>query len=526
MSRDKKKSPFIIHPFLFALFPTLFLFSYNIGKIPPGAVFAPMAVIIFFSSFAFFLLYFLFMDREKAGLLVSLSLLFFFSYGHISKMIELAVSHFVIGRFSIGINGILFPLWGTLFFIAIYLSVKTRRNLSKTTRFLNVVGSLLIITSLVNIGSFAANAKGIPEGAGRKEGEVNVFEGREGIYPNIYFIILDGYARADVLKDMYDHDNAEFIDYLTKKGFYVTGRSAANYCQTALTLASSFNLGYLDELAEDVGIDSYDHRPLRYAINNSLLFSFLKDHGYDIAAFFTGQIDTVIWKADMYITPGWIPDEFQSELINTTPIPAVLYMLKAKNQFDLHRNKLLYILDHLADTCRLTPPVFVFAHIEAPHPPFVFGREGEKIKLHARFDYSDGNWLIRDGGFTKEEYVRAYRDQLIFINTKVKRTIDEILSRSKRPPIIILQADHGPRSMLNWEDPAKTNFKESMSILNAYYLPDDGHLYLYDEITPVNTFRIILNHYFGASYKLLEDRNFFSTAKRPYRFIDVTEEIK
>jgi hypothetical protein len=40
--------------------------------------------------------------------------------------------------------------------------------------------------------------------------------------------------------------------------------------------------------------------------------------------------------------------------------------------------------------------------------------------------------------------------------------------------------------------------------LNAYYLPK-GYKDLYDSITPVNSFRIILNEYFGASYPLLPD---------------------
>jgi len=188
--------------------------------------------------------------------------------------------------------------------------------------------------------------------------------------------------------------------------------------------------------------------------------------------------------------------------------------------------RLLYILNHLGDRPKLSSPIFVFAHIEAPHPPFVFGEDGQKAKIMKTFTNSDGDWLIRKGGLTKDEYIKGYRDQLLFINKKIKIVLDDILSRSKRPPIIILQADHGPRSMLVWEDPNKTYFKECMSILNAYYLPDNGDRRLYKEITPVNTFRIIFNHYFGTDYKLLKDKVYFSTARYPYRFIDVTDKVK
>jgi len=79
--------------------------------------------------------------------------------------------------------------------------------------------------------------------------------------------------------------------------------------------------------------------------------------------------------------------------------------------------------------------------------------------------------------------------------------------------------------MLKWEDPNKTYFKERFSIFNAYYLPRGGTSKLYPTITPVNTFRIILNYYFGMNYKVLEDKSYFSTWNHPYKFIDVTDAI-
>jgi hypothetical protein len=77
-----------------------------------------------------------------------------------------------------------------------------------------------------------------------------------------------------------------------------------------------------------------------------------------------------------------------------------------------------------------------------------------------------------------------------------------------------------------WKDPARTDFQECMSILNAYYFPDRDYGHLYDSITPVNTFRIILSQYFGADFGLLKDEAFFSTANSPYKFIDVTDKTQ
>ena len=67
------------------------------------------------------------------------------------------------------------------------------------------------------------------------------------------------------------------------------------------------------------------------------------------------------------------------------------------------------------------------------------------------------------------------------------------------PPIIVIQADHGPLGGEITSDGAR------MSIFNAYYLPDGGDQLLYPSISPVNTFRVIFNHYFGGEFALLED---------------------
>jgi hypothetical protein len=43
-----------------------------------------------------------------------------------------------------------------------------------------------------------------------------------------------------------------------------------------------------------------------------------------------------------------------------------------------------------------------------------------------------------------------------------------------------------------------------------------------DNFTPVNTFRLIFDHYFGASFGLLPNRTYFCDPANPYRLSDVT----
>mgnify|MGYP003492704243 FL=1 len=60
--------------------------------------------------------------------------------------------------------------------------------------------------------------------------------------------------------------------------------------------------------------------------------------------------------------------------------------------------------------------------------------------------------------------------------------------------------DHGPSGVPSKDQPALR-----MSILNAYYVSAAAKKDLYPAITPVNSFRVIFNHYFGTEYPLLED---------------------
>ncbi|MBM4387722.1 MAG: hypothetical protein FJ088_08285, partial [Deltaproteobacteria bacterium] len=170
-------------------------------------------------------------------------------------------------------------------------------------------------------------------------------------------------------------------------------------------------------------------------------------------------------------------------------------------------------------------PIFVFAHIVSPHPPFVFGENGERTDFPETYNFHDGSYLIRDGGLSRDEYVEGYRSQLVFVNSRIKDVLNAILSNAARKKIVILQSDHGPGSMLEWENPDNQDFRERMFILNAFYFPDGDYSRLYKDISPVNTFRAVFNQFFGTELPLLEDRSYFSTWGAPYRFYDVSEKI-
>ncbi|NQS89708.1 hypothetical protein HQ584_07975, partial [Patescibacteria group bacterium] len=418
----------------------------------------------------FYLLSFIFKDKEKAGLITSLSVFLFFSYGHFVNLLEGFC--LVIWRFTFGPNRFLLLLSGLIFVLGVYFVVRARRGLRNLTNFLNVVAVSLVVISLIKIGGYELKTmitwhdRTTAEDAGTGLMDLK----KPAMLPNIYYIILDGYAGAEILRDMYSYDNTEFMEFLRQKGFYVADKSRSNYVQSELSLASSLNFEYLNDLANRVGVESDNRKPLINMIKNNRVVHFLKQYGYVFVAFSSGYSGTEIRNADIYLTKGWILNEFQNELVNTTPIPVLLDKLRINSiQHDLHRKKILYGLDHLADTCKLETPIFVFIHIIAPHPPFVFGEHGEAINRDIRFSLTD--FPCRKGKNVDERinnYRKEYKEQLIFINSKLEKMIDDIISYSHLPPVIILQADHGPNSMMifNRKETRDRAFKERTSILN------------------------------------------------------------
>ena len=515
------RRPVVIHPILLAVFPVLFLFAQNAGLFAPGAMLVPLVAVSCLALLAWSTLSLFLKSWERSGLIVSLFLLLLFSYESCFDSLSDLITG-VLGAYILGTRAYVLLIWGILFTVGTYFLTRTRRNLHNVTNIANVVAGVLVAMSLTRIGVHEVNTRSLrSDGQGPDSMEMEALDLEEASQlPNIYYIIVDEYARADTLEKTYGYDNREFLKYLEGKGFHVATRSNSNYCQTILSLASSLNMSYLDNLTEQVGMESDNRVPAINMIKDNTVFRFLKGYGYKVVAFSSGYSPTEIRNADVYLTAREHSlDEFQSNLLNMTPIPFVARQLGVYDEYDLRRESILYTIDNLADLSQLEGPIFVFAHIVAPHQPFVFGQHGEAINPGFQFSWADDGTALRD------QYLQHYADQVIFINSRIQAALDRILSTSDAPPIIVLQADTGPCPVTG-SDPLDTAYlQQRFPILSAIYVPDSCDIHLYDKITPVNTFRLVFSDCFGANYELLEDESYFSTSTRPYEFINVTDEV-
>lgn len=449
-------------------------------------------------------------DEKRAALIVSFLILLFFSYGSLCRFLPAPASLAVLtGIFAAGV----------IFFM------NNNNIINYLSGLFGIASIILAAFTLIDICSYKISEYHLWKGM--KKNIENVSANPADNAPNIYYIILDGYARSDTLKEIYGYNNSKFLEFLKNKGFYVASKSVSNYCGTDLSLASSLNLGYLDDLKSDSKAGPETAGILKHRIMNNKLFDILRRRGYKIAAFSSWYSVADMDTADIYITPKRAPKEFQAALIEMTPVSFILSGSNSGLMRAGYADSILYIFDHIEDTTAIKGPIFVFSHIYIPHPPFVFGQNGERRAAVGWHPDDEGNWQMDAGRITRNKYIKDYVDQLIFTNKKMEGLIDAILSKSKYPPVIIVHADHGPKSgfFLGVTEACDEYYKERFGILNAWYFPDGYYSNLYPGISPVNSFRVVLNRYNGGDYELLDDRCMFSKAKEPFDFRDVTERV-
>lgn len=514
---EKRRKDLPLHPLLFAAFPLLAYFSHNIGKIPMQQIFRPLATMLVGTIAGVFFFTLLTRNVRKAALAASVVVLLFFSYGHIVLLLPERLHSVVLPVCLLGLAASLFAL------------AKTRQPLHDATAVLNLVAFVLLAPSLWTIATqLGTNTSELYPRVVDKRGEFvsgsqatvtanrHLSDAPQDV-PDVYYLVLDAYGRADRLQTYYGYDNTPFLQALEARGFFIARHSEANYDQTPLCLASALSMNYLQAPPGR----QLNPQFLRREVDDNRVAAYLRTRGYHYIDVASGIEESRVTTADLVLNNEPDLSTLEGSMLDLTVLGAM--STHQKNRYDRHRRRLLGGFVNLEKAAALPYPKFVFTHILAPHPPFVFGANGEEIDPKGPLNLVDASDLLHQ--ITKEDYRRGYIAQLQYINKRALEAVDAILRQSKHRPIIIIQGDHGSRMNLDWESLSRTDLREPFSNLNAYLVPDPVRRDLTETITAVNSFRIILTDVFGADYPRLPDRNFYSTESRPYDFIDVTERL-
>ena len=509
-------------PFLLSIQPVLQLFLINVAELDFSEIIRSLFAALLFGSIVFVVLYLLLRNWIKAGLVASLFILLFFLFGDVADWVVK-----VFGLGPVRANFLILTLVAIILLVWFWV-VQSR---IKNTGTLNLYFNLLSVLFLINSGIQMRNYL-IENGVSLKSKvppvpvtAVHSVDPR----PDVYYIILDAYGRNDILQTIYDFDNSDFLNALKARGFYVAEQASSNYIQTMLSLSSSLNMNYIQSLKAD-GAKIENRGDLISILEDNKVRSVLAQNGYQTVSF-RNEYKATLPNADIYYDDsetGFVypVTAFESILIDHT-LARVLTVLPAFHKaliempYDTHRHYILSTFSMLQETPSLDGDYFIYAHIIAPHPPFVFDAKGVPLPHNEPFKLADANHFIKD--HSRKAYITGYRQQMQYINTLMLETVDAILATSKTPPIIIIQGDHGPGAYLHWGSLEKTLPGERFSMLNAYYFPDQDYSQLYPSISPINSFRVVLDKYFGGNYELLPDRHYYSPWGYPFDFTEVTD---
>jgi hypothetical protein len=333
--------------------------------------------------------------------------------------------------------------------------------------------------------------------------------------PDVYLIVLDEYANAGVLKDVFDFDNSPFQDSLRQLGFTIPRSVSSNYVHTLLSLPSLLNFSQLTRLTDEIGAHSTDATLPNYLLENNRTVAFFKRRGYRFLFFpsqwwpSTARNRNADWQFDPW--PGFnlgraaTRSDLRRSLLATTAFS----VLKPDDRWDADyiRRTLLA----LEEVPRRPEPTFTFAHVVNPHWPYVFTADCRVAHAGA--------------GNGREGRKRAYLEQLRCLNRLVLHTVAALVQQSGRHSIILLQGDHGSNLLRYSDAPSAASVtpaqaRERFGAFGAYYLPEGGGLFA-DSVTVVNVLQRVLVHYFGATIAASADNHYMSLERTPYDFVQI-----
>lgn len=489
------------YPVVLGAYPVLALLAFNAGQVEPAAGLRALLLSVLLAGTLFLVLWLILRQVHRAAFLAALWVLLFFSYGHVFDLIEAKFP-------DLNLAPWLLAIWAVLAVLFAWWATRPGLTFISVTPGLNVIGLALVLMSALQ--AFPLRASAAAHRAAAENAPVQeLHPPAEAALPDVYYFILDSYARADLLQQSYGYDNQPFIEALESRGFYVAGCSQSNYGRTEMSLGSSLNMSYLQGLDSSFVPENIGRSRLWDALKHSAVRYNFESMGYKTVNFANGFPWMELRDAAGFMSPSPFASgltEFEGLLLRTTlarPLldagwvdPDAALAQNARVRFNM-------AFDSLEALARDPAPTFAYIHLISPHPPFVFGPDGAPT--------NPADFWNEQRRYPASLYVKGYKNQLTWLNTRVEAGIDVILKNSSTPPIIILQGDHGP-----WLQPRERLFR----IFNAYYLP--GHSdKLYPSISPVNTFRLVFDEYFGGQYPLLEDRSYYSPVPNLYDFSEV-----
>ncbi|MFO7937958.1 MAG: sulfatase-like hydrolase/transferase [Kiritimatiellia bacterium] len=467
----------------------------------------------------------------------------------LTSVLALIYPFIVEGVSSLWSAGVYLLALASIISIVIILTVKNIRKVIKLTHIMNlfavcalsVSGVLTIFaarsgaTPIYNSGNLKTNVFNNPMPSDTQNH--TAFED----LPDIVFMVLDGYGRQDVLKDVYNFDNAPFIDFLTTNNFYVAKESRANYTFTMLSIASAFNGAYITTNSAVLKVLNYAVLDKTFA--QSAFSELLLNNNYNIALTYSADRKLLEIQNEKAQKPKWardfdsmnfnnlvrrrlawkFPFKWQSFIANIYNFPSNLYYRFIKAEWT-HSARIKTGINQMVNypLGKSKKPTFLYSHVIAPHPPFVFSSSFPESETSS---YNEANMWRASRKADSKDYQIGYSEHLQKINEMMERAIkSRISNKGERDLVFVLVSDHGPASEFDFNDIENTNQRERVSNLCAVYSSAGDYEGFYQNMTLINLVRLITGKYLCEEpLPLLRDRSFVSSWSNKFLFIEYVE---
>ncbi len=475
-------------PLLFGLYPAYYYYTKNASlvKITSLSRVVGVYLLLILTLYLAFLIIYRF-KVVRAANATSILLLFFNTYGIVYNLLldadKFRMEHFSFLPFFIFLS--LYTLWITS-------KIKFSRALS-FWRGTTLIISMLLVFTTIKLIPLEYKKASIQRASNQSLPAVPAIESSMAD-PDIYYLIFDEFAGFQSMREYWGNwEVDEFKSFLEAKGFFVSEEVRSSSLITLHQMANRLNF-------TDSPLEWEDQGQWQVNLANNRAMALLDAKGYttivfeelsnlypnmpEIAADFvySSSFDDAVDMGEFF-------DDYGILVADSTMLKA--FSRYYQSDYASHNQRRKFVLSvkaRLSELGDYPAPRFVYSHLMLPHPNFVFDRNGNVV----------------DTEFTEDW--RYYEDQYIFTMRYITELVTAILDSADplRPPVIILQSDHGARVKSDNEELPGFPQELRSDILFAMYLPGYNTSTIPPDINPVNTLPIVFNHYLGESIPLEE----------------------
>jgi len=480
----KRKLPFLpVFPFLLPLFFVLHGVAENAAYIDIRDCWGLLGVYMAVTVGLYLLLYLFYRDHSRTALAVGTlqGIFFFFGalHGFLSRYVP-PLSKYII----------ILPLLAILQVVVLIRLKKSSFSPRRPVLFMNILFLIYILFDLIRLG--------LPDDAYRLRLSLTSpytvpLQAPDSAYPDVYLLLMDEYASTSSLRTWFNYDNSSLDSFLSNEGFRLLPASRSNYNFTSFSMASMLNMSYLKGLGNECTIA--DYASCNKLIRNSEAVRSFSMHGYDIINYSIFDLDDQPSTVNEHLLP------VKTNLITAQTLLGRIRRDIGWNIYSLpldigwirqwayqvmdNNNGFIAGVEKTSNT-RTGHPRFIYAHLQMPHNPFFYDKQG-RLKEPKEM----------------EQNIEGYLDYLPYTNEVIKKLVTAIQQHSHRSAVIMLMGDHGVRyEARGGGDPDDLHYFQN---LNAVYFPDKDYHLFYDSVSGVNQFRIVFSKIFHQNIPLLRD---------------------